>query len=82
MELPEEEYFTIEDIYMLPDGIRAELIDGQIYYMVSSGKTHEKILSYLHESIFITYRIIIVFGRFIRLHLRYFLIKMIEIKRA
>lgn len=24
------EYYTIEDIYALPDGQRAELIDGQI----------------------------------------------------
>lgn len=33
MPLPKTETYTIEDIYALPDGERAELIDGQIYYM-------------------------------------------------
>lgn len=28
----EEDTYTIEDIYALPDGEHAELIDGQIYY--------------------------------------------------
>jgi len=31
MELPR--IYTIDDIYALPDGKRAELIDGNIYYM-------------------------------------------------
>ncbi len=30
--LRQEEFYTIEDIYELPDGERAELIDGRIYY--------------------------------------------------
>ncbi len=29
------ESYTIEDIYALPDGVRAELIDGQIYYIIA-----------------------------------------------
>ena len=29
------ESYTIEDIYALPDGERAELIDGKIYYQES-----------------------------------------------
>ena len=33
MSLPQREDYTIEDIYALPEGTRAELIDGQIYYM-------------------------------------------------
>ena len=28
-------YFTIDDIYNLPEGKRAELIDGKIYYCVA-----------------------------------------------
>lgn len=32
MALPLTELYTIEDIYDLPDGERAELIDGEIYY--------------------------------------------------
>lgn len=33
MALAQEKIYTIADIYALPDGERAELIDGQIYYM-------------------------------------------------
>ena len=33
MPLPKEELYTIGDIYSLPEGERAELIDGQIYDM-------------------------------------------------
>ena len=32
MPLPKERIYTIEDIYNLPDGERAELIDGNIVY--------------------------------------------------
>lgn len=32
----ELEYYTIEDIYALPDGTRAELIDGELYMMATS----------------------------------------------
>lgn len=33
MPLQKERVYTIDDIYSLPDGERAELIDGRIYYM-------------------------------------------------
>lgn len=33
MALAQERTYTIDDIYALPDGERAELIDGDIYYM-------------------------------------------------
>ena len=36
--------YTIEDIFNLPEGERAELIDGQIYYMASPKYIHQKIL--------------------------------------
>lgn len=48
-----EKMYTIEDIYALPEGQRAELVDGQIYYMASPGRTHQRILmdiSYLIEA--------------------------------
>ena len=41
--LMKEDIYTIEDIYNLPDGERAELIDGKIYYMASPGRTHQRI---------------------------------------
>ncbi len=34
---------TIEEIYALPDDIRAELIDGELYYMAAPTRTHQKI---------------------------------------
>lgn len=42
--LKKEEKYTIEDIYSLPDGERAELIDGKIYYMAAPSRTHQRIL--------------------------------------
>ena len=43
MALPKEEIYTIDDIYALPDGERAELIDGQIYYMAPPSRKHQKL---------------------------------------
>lgn len=37
------ELLTIDDIYALPDGERAELIDGKIYYMATPSRTHQRI---------------------------------------
>lgn len=46
-----EETYTIEDIYALPEGERAELIDGKIYYMAPPSRTHQKISWKLHQTI-------------------------------
>lgn len=43
--------FTIEDIYELPDGTRAELVDGQIYYMAPPARNHQKLLNYISTEI-------------------------------
>ena len=43
MPLLEEKVYTIDDIYALPEGERAELIDGHIYYMATPNRTHQKI---------------------------------------
>ena len=50
--LKKEEVYTIDDIYALPDGERAELIDGKIYYMAPPSRTHQRISSYLHNEIY------------------------------
>lgn len=42
MALHQEKGYTIEDIYALSDGQRAELIDGQIYLMAPPGRIHQK----------------------------------------
>lgn len=46
-----EEIYTIDDIYALPDGQRAELIDGHIYYMAPPSRTHQRILLSLSRTI-------------------------------
>lgn len=47
MPLPKHNAYTIEDIYALPDGQRAELIDGQIYDMAPPSRIHQKISTQL-----------------------------------
>lgn len=46
-----EEIYTIEDIYSLPDGERAELIDGQIYDMAPPSTKHQRVVSEIHYQI-------------------------------
>ena len=45
------ESYTIEDIYSLSDGQRAELIDGQIYYIAPPSWGHQVISRKLHQAI-------------------------------
>lgn len=45
------ETYTIDDIYALPEGERAELIDGKIYYMSPPSWTHQRISMYLSTEI-------------------------------
>ena len=46
-----EETYTIDDIYALPEGERAELIDGQIYYMAPPNTNHQRLVNYLSTEI-------------------------------
>ena len=43
--------YTIEDIDALPDGKRAELIDGQMYMMAAPSRTHQRILGSVYRKI-------------------------------
>lgn len=43
--------FTEEDYYRLPEGVRAELIDGIFYNMASPGRIHQELLGNLFVSI-------------------------------
>lgn len=43
--------YTIDDIYALTDGKRAELIDGNIYYMAPLGRKHQRIIGELYATI-------------------------------
>ena len=35
--------FTVDDIENLPEGVRAELIDGQIFYMAAPKVVHQRV---------------------------------------
>ena len=43
MPLLKEKIYTIEDIYHLPDGERAELIHGQLYMMSPPSYVHQTV---------------------------------------
>lgn len=51
MPLPQTHTYTLDDIYALPDGERAELIDGQIYYMSPPARKHQKLAGELFTAI-------------------------------
>ncbi len=46
-----ERKYTIEDIYALPDGVRAELINGKLYYMATPTRTHQKLAGGMHLTV-------------------------------
>lgn len=45
MPLPKRNTYTSEDYWNLPDGERAELIDGQLYAMAPPSFKHQKLIS-------------------------------------
>ena len=47
----QEKVYTTEDIYALPDGQRAELIDGCIYNMAPPNRIHQRISHILEWTI-------------------------------
>ena len=49
--LAQEKIYTLDDIYALPDGERAELIDGQIYMMAPPSRKHQTLARELFSSI-------------------------------
>ena len=51
MALPQERTYTIEDIYTLPEGHRAELIDGHMYNMAPPMRLHQKLITELVSTI-------------------------------
>ena len=43
MPMPQERIYTSEDYWNLPEGQRAELIDGKLYAMVPPSRIHQKL---------------------------------------
>ena len=51
MQVPQEHIYTSEDYWNLPEGQRAELIDGKLYAMAPPNRIHQEILGELHTAI-------------------------------
>ncbi len=51
LEKYENDEYTIEDIYALPDGKRAELIDGELYMMATPNVKHQRMVGFLYFEI-------------------------------
>ncbi|MCD8023073.1 MAG: Uma2 family endonuclease [Lachnospiraceae bacterium] len=51
MPVPQERFYTVDDIYTLPEGRRAELIDGVIYDMAAPSTQHQRIVHHLDRMI-------------------------------
>ena len=51
MPIPKEDIYTITDIYALPEGERAELIDGKMYMMAPPSRIHQKLIMELSATI-------------------------------
>lgn len=51
MSMVQPKIYTEDDYYNLPEDIRAELIDGQIYYQAAPSRAHQEVLSFLHVEI-------------------------------
>ena len=51
MPLPQKQTYTIDYIYSLPEGQRAELIDGQVYAMAPPNVLHQRIVTRLSSAI-------------------------------
>lgn len=49
--LKKEIIYTMDDIYALPKGVRAELIDGRIYYIAPPSVTHQRMVDFFDREI-------------------------------
>ena len=45
------EYYTIDDIYNLSEGQRAELIDGELYMLATPNRIHQKLVHFFDWTI-------------------------------
>lgn len=51
MPLANKKHYTINDILALPEGKRAELIEGEIFYMAAPSRKHQEIVSFFTKII-------------------------------
>lgn len=51
MALAQPHSYTEDDYYRLPENIRAELIDGQFYYMAAPSRIHQEVVHFFDKVI-------------------------------
>lgn len=51
MALRNEEIYTVDDVYALPEGERAEVLDGKIYYMAPPNTEHQRLVHFFDREI-------------------------------
>ena len=51
MALAQEKIYTTDYIENLPENVRAELIDGQLFFMAAPTTTHQRLLGFLHGTV-------------------------------
>ena len=51
MPMPQERTYTSEDYWNLPEGQRAELIDGKLYAMAPPNRIHQRLVSRLTQTL-------------------------------
>lgn len=49
--LKREDFYTVDDIYLLPEGKRAELVDGKIYDMAPPNTKHQRLVHFFDREI-------------------------------
>ena len=69
MPLSKESSFTTDYIFSLPEGQRAELIDGVVYDMAPPNRLHQELVSELHYKILIISKKTTVPAKFFQPHL-------------
>lgn len=72
MPLPKESSYTTDYIFSLPEGQRAELIDGVVYDMAPPNRLHQELVSELHYKITVISKKTTVPAKFFQPHLPFF----------
>ena len=51
MPLMKQEIYTLEDIFTLPEGERAELLEGELYMMAPPSTGHRRLVHFFDKKI-------------------------------